>query len=458
MKRIVFWTLILAVSFLWVELFPEKAEAIPAFARKYKTTCITCHATFPRLTALGEAFRLNGYKMPDGDELYIKDQPLSMGVSAYKKVFPDAVWPSDMPGLPPIAIRVTEDVVYDIGADDPRITFNTPEIKILSAGSFGDSMSFFAEIGFGEAELELEVEHVEGEGHEEEEGHEAGEEHAVTIEEHTSGIDVAAWLMWEDIFFGDNHLNFRIGSIGMQDLALPNTRNHNRITREGYLYADALRLHAHGSNNMGVELNGFDRSWRYNVGILQGDGETSKKDFYGALAIKIGGLGFDGSGGTTDEGGLDATPAGYWRDDSILFGVFGYRSYVGHDDEKADRYGADVRVNYKDLSAAAGYIKGDGIPAGHGGHAAALDKDIFFAEAEYFVYPWLQPYVRYEDLSVDAHEADSARFIIGTVLLARANVKFNVEGRFYSKNEPVVAAGGDKSDNNLIALRLDYAF
>ncbi len=433
------------ISFFFVEFFPGNAEAIPAFARKYKTACITCHATFPRLSALGEAVRLNGYKMPDGDELYVKDLPLVMGAEAYKKVFPEAVWPSDIPGMPPIAIRITEDVVFDIsGTEDSNTVFNTPQAKILSAGSFGEDMSFFVEIEFEDEDTAL-----------------------------------SAWFMWEDWFsnaIGDNHLNFRIGSVGMQDLALPNTRNHNRITRENYLYADELQLHAHGSGAMGIELNGFDKWWRYNAGIMQGDSATDKKNFYGALSFKIGGLGYDGSGGTSEEGGLETTPSGYWRDDSVLFGIFGMRSYIGDEDEEFDRIGADIRVNYNDLSLASGYIRGidvqEAVHGGGGGHEEEeemeemegmeegdIDMDIWFAELEYFLYPWVQPYVRYEYLSVDgSDDSDKARFIIGTVILARANVKFNLEGRFYAKNEPIVAAGGDKSDDNRIAVRLDYAF
>jgi len=439
LKRIKFWTLvILLISFLFVEFFPGNAEAIPVFARKYKTACTTCHATFPRLTALGEAVRLNGFKMPDGDELYVKDLPMVLGAEAYKRVFPEAVWPSDIPGMPPIAIRVTQDVLFDIsGTEDSNTTFNTPAAKILSAGSLGEDMSFFVEMEFEDEDTAL-----------------------------------SAWFMWEDWFsstIGDNHLNFRIGSVGMQDLALPNTRNHNRITREGYMYTDELQLHAMGSRSMGIELNGFDKWWRYNVGIMQGDSATDKKNFYGALSFKIGGLGYDGSGGASEEGGLSTTPSGYWRDDSVLFGIFAMRSYIGDKDEEFDRIGADVRVNYNDLSLASGYIRGidvKGAGAGNGGQEKGndeegmdIDKDIWFAELEYFLYPWVQPYARYEHLSVDgSDDSDKARFIIGTVILARANVKFNVEGRFYSRNEPIVAAGGDKSDDNRMAVRLDYAF
>jgi hypothetical protein len=37
-----------------------RARAVPAFARKYKTSCVTCHTIFPKLTPFGEQFRRNG--------------------------------------------------------------------------------------------------------------------------------------------------------------------------------------------------------------------------------------------------------------------------------------------------------------------------------------------------------------------------------------------------------------
>src|SRR5207245_9732789 len=43
---------------------PRSAHAIPAFARKYGTSCQTCHPVYPKLTPFGEAFRRNGYRFP----------------------------------------------------------------------------------------------------------------------------------------------------------------------------------------------------------------------------------------------------------------------------------------------------------------------------------------------------------------------------------------------------------
>ncbi len=455
MRKVLLTLMVLSFLFILLGLSNQKADAIPAFARKYKTACITCHATYPRLTALGEAFRLNGYKMPGDDELYVKDEPRVLGAEAYKNVFPDAVWPSDMPGMPPVALRLITDYEVDIGGTkDSRTDFRIDAAKILGAGSFGQDMSFFVEIEYEEAELEIEAE-TEPVG--------SGGEDVVTeieVEEFESGTEFSGWLLWEDLLFGDNYLNLRLGTIGMQDLALPNTRSHNRISVQDYLYTDALNLHAHGNDAVGVEINGFGKSWRYNLGVLNGDGATSRKDYYGALSFKIGGLGYDGSGGFTEEGALTSDPAGYWRDDSVLFGLFAYRSNVGAGNIESDRFGADVRVNYKDLSFAVGYIDGDDIAGhGHGGSVELADKEVFFAEAEYFILPWIQSYVRYENLDVDAQDpGDQARVVLGSVLLARANVKFNVEGTFYTDNDPREAAGGDKNDDDRLVLRLDYAF
>ncbi len=44
------------------------ANEIPAFARKYKVSCATCHSPIPRLNAVGEAFAGNGFEFAVGEE------------------------------------------------------------------------------------------------------------------------------------------------------------------------------------------------------------------------------------------------------------------------------------------------------------------------------------------------------------------------------------------------------
>ena len=49
-------------------LAPRSGYTIPAFARKYQTSCQTCHVAIPTLTPFGEAFRQNGYRFPAGTD------------------------------------------------------------------------------------------------------------------------------------------------------------------------------------------------------------------------------------------------------------------------------------------------------------------------------------------------------------------------------------------------------
>jgi hypothetical protein len=87
------------------------------------------------------------------------------------------------------------------------------------------------------------------------------------------------------------------------------------------------------------------------------------------------------------------------------------------------------------------------------------NKNIWFGEAYYFVFPWMVPYLRYENLSVtNVDNMDQARFIVGSTMVIRANIRVNVEGEFYTKNELIEAAGGDAKDADQIAFRVDFAF
>ncbi len=74
------------------------AEAIPAFARKYRVSCTMCHVAAPKLKDYGEEFAANGFVLPDGEEpkrstidtgdellLLQSDLPLAIRMDAYVK-------------------------------------------------------------------------------------------------------------------------------------------------------------------------------------------------------------------------------------------------------------------------------------------------------------------------------------------------------------------------------------
>ncbi|MEI6901172.1 MAG: hypothetical protein WCL00_14945, partial [Bacteroidota bacterium] len=113
------------------------SQAIPAFARKYNTSCVTCHDAYPKLNPFGEAFRMNGYRYPKDDEEKVKEEPISMGSESYKKVWPKSVWPSFIPKSVPISFRAR--TAYEITTVDSSTTgqFNMPSLQLIGATTFG---------------------------------------------------------------------------------------------------------------------------------------------------------------------------------------------------------------------------------------------------------------------------------------------------------------------------------
>ncbi len=77
--------------------------AIPAFARRYQTSCSSCHIIIPKLNHFGKAFKANGYRIPPKDEAFIKIPDVKLGDEEWKEVWPKGMWPGSIPGQPPIA-------------------------------------------------------------------------------------------------------------------------------------------------------------------------------------------------------------------------------------------------------------------------------------------------------------------------------------------------------------------
>ena len=127
---------------------------MPVFARKYQTSCQTCHIVFPKLNAFGEAFRLNGYRMPAETEELVKEIPMSLGSEAYKKTWPSMVYPSTIPGHVPVAINIKLADVYASSVDGSersitRNDFQFPqEVNLFTAGTLGEKFGFLAELTF----------------------------------------------------------------------------------------------------------------------------------------------------------------------------------------------------------------------------------------------------------------------------------------------------------------------
>jgi hypothetical protein len=134
-------------------LVVPSSNAIPAFSRKYQTSCTTCHSDYPELNDFGVAFKKNGFKFPKDDETFVKQDPVMLGSKAQKEAFPGAVYPGEIPGTVPISFRYSGSFAWNASQPNgvnqtssnlPRTDLFQPNtFTIIAAGSFGPNLSFW---------------------------------------------------------------------------------------------------------------------------------------------------------------------------------------------------------------------------------------------------------------------------------------------------------------------------
>ncbi len=125
------------------------AQAIPYFSRKYGTACTTCHNNFPELNDFGWAFKKNGFKFPKDDETFVKEPPVLLGAKAQREVFPKAVFPGEIPGTIPVALRYSGFFNYSnkqplaLGFQPRTDLFSPNTFTAITAGNFGQRLSWW---------------------------------------------------------------------------------------------------------------------------------------------------------------------------------------------------------------------------------------------------------------------------------------------------------------------------
>ena len=429
------------LSILGIIFFVNNAFAIPTFARKYRTSCNTCHVAVPKLTAFGESYRLNGYQIPEGDAAYVKEEPVSMGAPAWKKVWPDAVWPGEIPGPVPLSVRILSDFKVNEAAKTASTEFDFPhEVEVMMAGLLGENVPFFAEIEFEGGETSTE-----------------------------------AWLGFYDLLnntLPQRSLNLKIGNLSWNPLAMAN--EHLRIGKNHYLYGDwkmpssdnTFRLR---DSRPGLELNGIVASrLYYSAGLLQGDDSHDKDPFF-TLRYKWGGTAFDKSapGDTGTEEAITGKSSGFWVDDALelaLFGYFGETRITENANDEFQRLGVGLRKTYNNMDLSTGFIWGTNDDPYGIKSTQSIDSQSFFMEANYVFFPWLIGELRFELLDVEwpsdyitktggtvLSDIDQSRWVPGLIFQIRPNIKLVAEGLIYDNY-----GAGDKPDN--FAVRLDVSY
>jgi hypothetical protein len=138
----------------------RQGSAIPAFSRLYGTSCSTCHIDFPKLNDFGKAFKDAGFKFPKDDESMLKIPPVMLGAPANAELWPKAIWPGTIPGIPPIGLRYNQYFQYTstnrsnfsqlspsgtVTPFIPTTDFEAGYFSIFTAGNFGSDIAFWVD-------------------------------------------------------------------------------------------------------------------------------------------------------------------------------------------------------------------------------------------------------------------------------------------------------------------------
>ena len=396
-----------------------RASAIPAFARKYGTSCLTCHTVYPKLTPFGEAFRRNGYHFPGVDSDYVKQEPVSLGQDAQKTLFPKAVWPGTLPSSVPIAVGFNGAALLhpDTHASGATADNGTAlslrdlvaEGHIWAGGAYDDHTSFWAEFTFHDT---------------------ASVEKAKVI--------ISDWL-------GPPHAVNLI--VGRDQPTITSFGSHSSYVSDAMLFyvpttalfGGTSESFSIGSNYNGVELNGVVRGrLDYSIGLNAGANVDLRptENVYAHLGYKLGGLRLDG------EGGGPADPMRPWAENALTLDAFAYRSNSRFTNAAAlaqqdpsTTLGFSMRGQLGSLELNSGVYAEDHRHVQIDGTGTRVIAQ--FNELSYVVFPWLVPAVRFEYLQLRPELGEvgyDARVIPGAAVLLRPNLKFVVAGQFEKAN------------------------
>lgn len=404
----------------WSIGLADVASAIPVFSRKYRTSCSTCHYAFPQLNAFGKAFRNNGYRYPGGDENYRKQEPVSMGSEAYKRVFPNAIWPSDLPGSAPFAVHAYGQFQADFNQPDSvaKTEFAFPRgLHLLYAGTLGQSFNVF-----GEVEVERD------------------------------GSDVEIGFPFRLEMKRGTTLNAAIGTLGID----PTPGDHNLIPGDNNVSTLTSRNGwSAGEEPPGLELWGAANGpggkggWKYVAGVVDGQGGDvgRREDVFGRATYKFGGLGE--VGGTEGQG---SQTSAFYIDNNATIGGYIY----------SGRVGADLYADREDITVWGGTLDAWYQRLILDGTVLGMDSTIpdqpnrsslaWYVQGQYVIYPWLIGLARYESTHLDRADGSDAEttLIPSLVAMLRANIKLSLGYR-----RPLNNYDARKTEEEHLVARVD---
>ena len=468
-----------------------KSSAIPAFSRKYRTSCTTCHNNYPELNDFGEAFKKNGFKFPKDDATFVKDPPVLLGAKAQKEAFPEAVYPGEIPGSLPIAFRYSGNFTWNAKQPQPlqatafvpRTDLFVPNtFTIISAGSFGPNFAFWVDDDISTG------------------GTGAG-----------GGLG-DGYLRYNDLghifHLPKNALNVRFGQF---ELDLPFTQarsiypsaydaySETAVAQPSPLPGSTVFLTTNnpfflGTPQRGIEFGGYPNNGNFTWSVALVDGTNSTygsvpaltarntKDVYIRVSQKFNlerdpesrnAVQAAGSTGPHDHTSIRVGAFYYHGTNQLNFGSTQF-PFLGTIDESFYRAGGDVRFKYRSRLElfALGLVGHDNnhivnIVFQTINSAPAVTYTGGFAGSNFWIYPWLITYMRYDFVNSPTDYANLVseyrtrnRYSPGFQILVRANIK--VIGEYeYHWGQPYM----DPTTGNTLFFRpnsfvggIDYVF
>ncbi len=451
LNRTIRWVLgkgfLAIIGLIVLQSLSPRLMAIPAFARKYKTACATCHNNWPELNDFGRAFKLNGFKFPKDDDQFVKDPPLLLGATAQKENFPNSIYPGELPILP-IAFRYSGYASYTSqqpaalaanGYVPPSDLFAPNTFTILAAGSFGPSVAFWIDddLSTGGAGA------AGGLG---------------------DGYIKANNFLGHPFHIPQNDLNVRFGqyeldlpftqarTINLTDYAIfdqaANSGSAGGTVANPFIFADTQR---------GIEIGGYPNrgyTW-WSVAVLDGgdaSGTVNSKDVYAHVSQR-----FDLEKDPEVRKEIQATDQTGVRDHtSIRFDGFVYygRNEQNHAGDLFPGlptlvepfYRAGGAFDYKFRNKfelwglyAHGHDTNKTLNGGGTGYIGTTPVTYSggFLETEYWFYPWLIGLMRYDTVNsptdhangISRHDTRNS-FVPGLQILVRPNIKLEEEFTF----------------------------
>ena len=397
------------------------AFAIPSFARKYTTSCQTCHTIYPKLTPFGEAFRRNGFRFPGKDSDYWKQDmvPLEPAKGTSDPALLSSIPALSFGGNGTLTTHPDKDASAATANNSVRVNMTdlVAEAHVWAGGSLRDTITYFAEVTLA-SDGTLDVEHLQ--------------------------------VFFNDLLGPQHAVNLRVGrgfntisTFGPHSSYIADTRGVSLAVAglQGGSPSWNVLDHYNGLEVTGVLGGRLDYSVGWNAG--QGAIVRSPDNFYGHLGYKIGGMRLDG------EGRSSTNAERPWEETAITFEAFAYHAFSNADYAGTDPTGAPITLAFDDtvrgvggglraqwasleLNAGLYYEDHSRVTVDFAaGTAAGATAWAQYDEVSYVISSWLVPAVRFEYFSLSPDGGPTQhlyRILPGVAMTVVPNVKLAVVG------------------------------